>query len=908
MPKACSAINCPNRDTRESRARGLSFHSFPKAHELRKRWLLAVRRVEPGSRRLWVPGAGACLCSQHFAREEFELHGGQRRLKAGVIPSLFSFKKSPRGQRPTRSLKAMGTNIPAAGPGEAILPADVSPTQAKAVELIQAEHQYSLTECMEDRTQPSLLPSLVLGNEREQDAAKRRLTYCRQELQSVLEGLKEQNLLCEDIMHMLRAQFADLQLNLHYEGTQPGNYSAATRNFAVSLHLFSAKAYESVRRTFQLPEPATLRMWLSNQDYGPGFSQQTFSALAERSQAGDRVFQYCSLLFGAMPLERKVHYNQLTKCMQGLIDFGAGVYDADEVPAAREAVVFIAVGFQGHWTAPLGYFLLATLTGDIQAQLLRHCILKLHDIGIQVVSVTSDATAPSVDTARRLGVVVDGVSVKSTFFHPATPVLEVTYFFDPCHLLTLVHNTLQAHGSLQVSGKAIYWDYILRLGLLQQEEVVCRLDGMGLSGQRMWGNGAAQLFSKSTAQALHFVASLGLPQFQGHEVTAHFLRLLGRVFDNCSSRSIHGKGPKAPLTLASSISLNSLCNEYENLLRKLRDASGELLGLSKHRWGFLGFLVNLRSLQQMSRTYLEAEDGPMPYLLPGWWSLDPLQWWLEAIQQACGERGTPTAQAFQLAYRHVLQKGLTKLGTSVPSLLDVSLNRRASLQLQATWPLEKGKIWLDHWYLGSRQVPSAIDLAPSLLAQVEEDKTTSIACFVVQKMLPLLPCAKCRAALLSSSGVQPAGSALLCLEKRRGLHLPAASVRRVIRRAERILGLSMWLFRNSGQPENWGSALELAILTDMSEEPGLFPSLHNHLFENNAVVSNHYVTLLQGLVRNFLELHSGKWGAVQGPESGQVTEGSHSHAANNRQSLGSATGHRAWSHQIFGLKQQFNSP
>lgn len=76
------------------------------------------------------------------------------------------------------------------------------------VELIQAEHQYSLTECMEDRTQPSLLPSLVLGNEREQDAAKRRLTYCRQELQSVLEGLKEQNLLCEDIMHMLRAQFA----------------------------------------------------------------------------------------------------------------------------------------------------------------------------------------------------------------------------------------------------------------------------------------------------------------------------------------------------------------------------------------------------------------------------------------------------------------------------------------------------------------------------------------------------------------------------------------------------------------------------------------------------------------------------------------------------------------------------
>uniref|UniRef100_A0A8C4WCY7 THAP-type domain-containing protein n=1 Tax=Gopherus evgoodei TaxID=1825980 RepID=A0A8C4WCY7_9SAUR len=98
MPKACSAINCPNRDTRENRARGLSFHSFPKAHELRKRWMLAVKRIEPGSRRLWIPGAGACLCSQHFTQDEFELYGGQKRLKAGVIPSVFSFKVLWKGE------------------------------------------------------------------------------------------------------------------------------------------------------------------------------------------------------------------------------------------------------------------------------------------------------------------------------------------------------------------------------------------------------------------------------------------------------------------------------------------------------------------------------------------------------------------------------------------------------------------------------------------------------------------------------------------------------------------------------------------------------------------------------------------------------------------------------------------
>ncbi|KAG8126009.1 hypothetical protein E2320_021263, partial [Naja naja] len=77
---------------------------------------------------------------------------------------------------------------------------------------------------------------------------------------------------------------------------------AASHNFAVSLHLFSAKAYEFVRKTFLLPEPTILHMmrrffvselnmaltvfcsklpqlcrWLSNLDYKLKFTQQAFN-------------------------------------------------------------------------------------------------------------------------------------------------------------------------------------------------------------------------------------------------------------------------------------------------------------------------------------------------------------------------------------------------------------------------------------------------------------------------------------------------------------------------------------------------------------------------------------------------------------------------------------------------------
>ncbi|XP_053242478.1 DNA transposase THAP9 isoform X1 [Podarcis raffonei] len=905
MPKACSAVNCPNRDTRENRAKGLSFHSFPKAHELRKKWMLAVNRIEPGSRKLWIPGSGACICSDHFFQDEFEVYGGQKRLKAGVIPSVFSFKEPTKGKHPSKSVKTMGISWPVASISEATPAADSSPAQAKAVELIQAEHQYSLSEAMGSRTKSLIPTGPVQGTEREQDAAQRRLSYYQQELWSVLESLREQHLLQKDMEHMLRSQFsADLQLTLQCEGSLSENYPAATRNFAVSLHLFSAKAYEFVKKTFQLPEATTLCTWLSNLDYKPGFSQQAFDALAERSQAGEKTFKLCSLLMGSIPLERRSHYDPSTGHLHGLMDFGAGKYDADEVSAAGEALLFVAVGFQGRWIVPVGYFLLATLRGDIQAQLLCHCILKLYDIGVQVVSVTSDATAPNIETARRLGVVVDGLFVKSTFFHPATPTLEIAYYFDPSHLLTLIHRLLQAAGSLQVSGKAVCWDYLLHLGALQEEVVLqaaCQVGAISPQEQQVWGNGATQLFSEGTVQALHFAARLGLPQFQGHEATAHFIGLLSAIFDTCSSCSNYGKGFKAPLSRATASALNNLCNEYENLLRKLRTATGELVGLSRHRWGFIGFLVNLRSFQWLAQTHLQAEDEPTASLLSCWWSLDPLEWCRGAIQQARGHKGVGPAWTFQRAYRVVLNRALSGLGLDPPNLLDISLRRRTNLQLQASWTLARGQIWRLPGGTGPPRETQSI--APAFLAELEEDAIACISCVVLGKLLPLLSCAECRAALLCPCKGVPAGSALLCVESKGRKYLPAESVQKVIRRAKQVVGLpSLFL----GDSSHRGFlARQLAILADVSEEPSLFSSLGNHLFESNAVVSNHYVTLLQELVRTFLELwlEAGQ-GQLSTPPTHECS--SSLKVANGKQQTGNANGpSRDWPQQTRGLMEWY---
>lgn len=556
-----------------------------------------------------------------------------------------------------------------------------------------------------------------------------------------------------------------------------------------------------------------------------------------------------------MPLERGIHYDPPAKRLQGLVDFGAGWYDADEVLAAGEALLFVAVGFQGQWIIPLGYFLLDTLRGDVQAQLLRHCILKLYSIGVRVMSVTSDATAPNIDTARRLGVAVDGLSVKSTFFHPATSSLEIAYYFDPSHLLSLILNKLQADGSLWMNGKTVCWDYLWHLGALQEEEVLqaaSQAGGIGLHKQRVWGNGTTQLFSEGTAQALDFAAGLGLPQFQGQEATAHFIRLLSAVFDACNSWNIHGKGSKAPLSLTNADAFNSLCNEYENLLRKLRTVTGELLWLSKHRWGSLGFLVNLRSFQWVVQTQLQEEDNAIAHLLPCWWTLDPLEWCRGAIRQACGHKGVATAWAFQHAYRHVLSRILSESGLDLPNLLDISLCRRTSLQLQASWPLRDRQIWQSPPCASLPKGTNNIVTASTLLVELEEDLVTYISSVVVGKLLPLLHCAECRAALLIPCRIVPAGNTVMCVESKGQKFLPARSVWRVIRRAKQVIGLSSRSVSDSSHGEY--SALELAILADVSEEPDLFSPLASHVFESNTLVSNHYVVLLQKLVRTFLDL------------------------------------------------------
>lgn len=89
----------------------------------------------------------------------------------------------------------------------------------------------------------------------------------------------------------------------------------------------------------------------------------------------------------AMAIKQHIQYNPHIQKMSGFVDLGDGMNETD---VATEALVFMIVGLQGHWKAPVAYDLTKCLSPRTQEVLLVHVLEELHECIIRVVCVTMD--------------------------------------------------------------------------------------------------------------------------------------------------------------------------------------------------------------------------------------------------------------------------------------------------------------------------------------------------------------------------------------------------------------------------------------------------------------------------------------------------------------------------------------
>lgn len=76
--------------------------------------------------------------------------------------------------------------------------------------------------------------------------------------------------------------------------------------------------------------------------------------------------------------------------VRGYVDFGANVDVAETLPIATDAHDMMVVALDNSWKIPIGYFLIRGIDSKTNSSLITEALIRLHNIGVEVVSITLD--------------------------------------------------------------------------------------------------------------------------------------------------------------------------------------------------------------------------------------------------------------------------------------------------------------------------------------------------------------------------------------------------------------------------------------------------------------------------------------------------------------------------------------
>jgi hypothetical protein len=114
----------------------------------------------------------------------------------------------------------------------------------------------------------------------------------------------------------------------------------------------------------------------------------------------------------------------------------------DSAPIAKDALVFMVVGVNETWKVPVGYFFVDGLSGKERANLIKVCIKKLHDVGIDIISLICDGPLCHFAMLHALGAQLKLHNIRPYFLNPLDKNKKIYVFLDIYHMRKLIRNTL----------------------------------------------------------------------------------------------------------------------------------------------------------------------------------------------------------------------------------------------------------------------------------------------------------------------------------------------------------------------------------------------------------------------------------------------------------------------------------
>ncbi|CAH2109178.1 unnamed protein product [Euphydryas editha] len=418
MP-SCSGFSCKNRsETKHLKSHGISYHTFPKDVNLKKMWFDATGR--PSN---WFPTKNSTICSIHFEEKMFQPLKKKRSLFKWAIPKL-------RLRQIFEKMEIASDNIQM-----------IETPRKRNMRITIARHEQMLKK---QRSQIKRLPQKTY-----------RYRKKISNLKDILTDITEQKFVNSD----QSAHLENLGVNdliARYKNTSISNrnikkkYSPALRAFACTLHFYSPKGYEYVRQKFQtcLPHSRTIKKWYESVDAQPGFTQESFKALTYKARNTDYKL-LCNLVVDEMAIMKRIEWDG--KKMHEYVDICSKGISGDYLEEAKEVLVFLVTAINAAFKIPVGYFLVAGVTGEQRSNLVKQCLELLHETGIEVTSRTFDGCPANISMAKELGCSLNINNIKTYFHHPITN-KQIFIFPDPCHMLKLLRNALEAYCNIYNCG------------------------------------------------------------------------------------------------------------------------------------------------------------------------------------------------------------------------------------------------------------------------------------------------------------------------------------------------------------------------------------------------------------------------------------------------------------------------
>lgn len=691
-------------------------------------------------------------------------------------------------------------------------------------------------------------------------------------LKTIISQLRKENLINDDASDMLLESFGkhkNLITNWYKKNTNhkiPKKYSPAVRQFALSLHLFSAKAYNYVRKQFNtiLPHARTLSKWYSHVDAKPGFTSEAIKTLALKVKFSETPV-VCSLMLDEMAIRQHIEFDG--KNYYGGVDLGTGI-DNDNLEKAKECLVFMLVSINENWKIPIGYFLITSLNGSQKAELTKHALNLLNDTGVCVVSLTFDGCSSNLTMARLLGCDFN-INTLSTKFD------DIVVFLDPAHMVKLVRNAFGDKDTfLDSDNNLIHFNLVKRLFILQEKEGChlankLRKNHIFFFKQKMKVKLASQLLSQSVADALKFCKyNLGLKEFSEVDGTVKFIEMFNDGFDILNSRSVRCFGKK-----------KAICNEnikeiieFTNLMTtyiiglKVKEKDNFIPVLESNRkTGFLGFIVCLNSTLSLYKSLVKS--GKLDHIKMYKTSQDHLELFFGTIRSLGGFNNNPTSRQFQSAYKKLVihSNNIENLNTGncIPlenidilhysssdpiKTINNSTNSHDTDSILSEENVQEVDSYInDHDYIYTQNIYINI----YNFSNFSKEIIIYIAGFVVHKLSSTIKCDKCLKALCSNDKESFFNSLITLKNKegdKGGLNYPSDDVIIICLQTEKILKS----FNYENRQINT-LFIQSKVLYHFYNS-NIFSSLESHSLESNSPLTDHVTLLIKSISSTYIKL------------------------------------------------------